>query len=94
MTAWFATADDVLRRAPWTTLPSGSHRGLWRLVGCLVAFGLFYGATMGTFRGLAGQPEWLRQIAYSVVKVPLLLVATFLLNLDWPTKRGRPTGGR
>ena len=81
MYASFATADDVLRRAPWTTLPSGPLSRVWRLVGCLVAFGLLYGATMGTFRGLAGQPEWLRQIVYSAVKVPLLLVATFLISL-------------
>jgi len=66
MTAWFATADDVLRRAPWTTLPSGSHRGLWRLVGCLVAFGLFYGATMGTFRGLA--VEFVKECGARVIR--------------------------
>jgi hypothetical protein len=81
MNAWFTTADDVLRRAAWTSLPNGSRSGLVRLVGCLIAFGLFYGATMGTFRGLAGESEWLRQIAYSAVKVPLLMLATFLISL-------------
>jgi hypothetical protein len=81
MAAWLTIADDILRRASWTTLPSGAMRGLTRLIGCLVVFGLLYGATMGTFRGLAGESQWVRQIAYSAVKVPLLLLATFLISL-------------
>ncbi len=80
MHGWMTTADDVLRRAAWTTLPA-SRRGLAHLVGCLLLFSLFYGATMGTFRVLSGQPQWLLQIAYSALKVPLLLLATFAISL-------------
>ncbi len=36
---------------------------------------------MGTFRGLTGQDQWLRQIVYSSLKVPLLLGASFALSL-------------
>lgn len=36
---------------------------------------------MGTFRGLTGQDQWLRQIVYSAIKVPLLLAASFLIGL-------------
>jgi hypothetical protein len=78
--SYLTTADDVLRRAVVTTLPTGRH-GLLRLFGCLLAFALLYGATMGTFRGLTGQSQWLLQIAYSAVKVPLLLLATFAISL-------------
>jgi hypothetical protein len=81
MAVWLSTADDVLRRADWTTLPDATRRTLVRLVACLVFFGLLYGATMGTFRGLAGESQWLRQIVYSAVKVPILLLATFLISL-------------
>jgi hypothetical protein len=81
MPALWTTADEVLRRASWTTLPTRAKYTLVRLVACLVVFGLLYGAAMGTFRGLAGEAQWLRQIAYSAIKVPLLLVATFLISL-------------
>ncbi len=80
MHAWLTTADDVLRRAAWTTRPA-SRRGLAHLVGCLLLFSLFYGAAMGTFRVLSGQPQWLLQITYSALKVPLLLLATFAISL-------------
>jgi hypothetical protein len=52
-----------------------------RLIGQLILFGLLYGAAMGSFRGLVSQSQWLRQIIYSAVKVPLLLTATFLISL-------------
>ena len=44
-------------------------------------FGLLYGAAMGSFRGLVAESQWLLQIAYSAVKVPLLLTATFAISL-------------
>jgi hypothetical protein len=40
---------------------------------------MFYGGVMGTYGGIAGQRIW--QVAYSAVKVPILLFATFLLSL-------------
>ena len=52
---------------------------LLQLLGFIVAFGLCYGAVMGTFGGITG--ERLLQVAYSAVKVPLLLLATFVLSL-------------
>jgi hypothetical protein len=52
-----------------------------QLIVCLLLFSLCYGATMGTFRVLAGQPQWLLQIVYSAVKVPLLLLAAFAISL-------------
>jgi hypothetical protein len=81
MSAWFAAADDVLRRAPWVTQQLDSRRAIVRLVAFLVVFGLLYGAVMGSFRALAVQPQWLLQIIYSAVKVPLLLTATFVISL-------------
>jgi hypothetical protein len=54
---------------------------LLRLLACLILCGLFYGAVMGTFRALANQPQWALQIAYSAVKVPLLLTVTFIISL-------------
>jgi hypothetical protein len=85
-------ADDILRGNP---LPGGTRSGvpvgdeenttseegatLRRLASVLLAFGLFYGAVMGTFGGLIG--ERLLQVLFSAIKVPLLLVATFALSL-------------
>lgn len=55
-----------------------SGRLAWLLV-LLVTCGLFYGAVMGTYSGLA--PDRLHQLLYSGAKVPLLLLATFVLCL-------------
>lgn len=81
MTTRFATVDDILRRAPWVTNRLDTRRALSRLIGCLVAFGLLYGAAMGSYRALVAEPQWLRQIVYSAAKVPLLLTATFAISL-------------
>jgi len=81
MHAFFTAADDVLRQAPWVTRQLDSRRAIVRLVTYLVIFGLLYGAAMGTFRALVAQPQWALQILYSAVKVPLLLVATFVISL-------------
>ena len=81
MSAWLASADDVLRRAPWVTRQLDSNRAILRLIGYLVFFGLLYGAAMGSFRALDAQPQWLLQMAYSAIKVPLLLAATFVISL-------------
>jgi len=81
MSAWFAAADDVLRQAPWVTRQFGSRPAILRLASQLLLFGLFYGAVMGSFRALADEPQWLLQMVYSAVKVPLLLMATFVISL-------------
>ena len=44
-----------------------------------LAFGMAYGAVMGTFSGVGG--DRLLQVLYSALKVPLLLLATFAISL-------------
>jgi len=79
MRAFFRAIDDFLRgRGVFASDAPLSGRLLWLLI-LLIACGLFYGAVMGTYSGLA--PERLHQLLYSGVKVPLLLLATFLLCL-------------
>jgi hypothetical protein len=77
MTRLLLQADAVLRgrhRGPATSAPS-----LRLLLGLIVAFGLAYGGVMGTFGGVSGERAW--QVFYSAAKVPLLLLATFVLSL-------------
>jgi hypothetical protein len=81
MGTWLAAADDVLRQATWVARDVDSRRAIVRLGGYLLLFGLMYGAAMGSYRALATQPQWLLQIVYSAVKVPLLLTATFVISL-------------
>jgi hypothetical protein len=52
---------------------------LHRLLLLVVMFGLLYGAVMGSYGGVFGD-HW-KQLIYSAVKVPFLLIATFLLSL-------------
>lgn len=75
MRALLAHADALLRGKA----EPGAAASLRGLVGSAVLFGLFYGAVMGTFGGLAGARIW--QVVYSGMKVPLLLLATFGLSL-------------
>ena len=70
-------ADDLLRGGSSITRPARKPAGLLALAILLVCCGLGYGAVMGSFAGLS--PEHLRQILYSAVKVPLLLLVTFLV---------------
>lgn len=77
--------DDLLRgrlvpaHAPAVGLPERRPIGLPHLLTFIVLFGLAYGAVMGTFAGVTG--ERLLQVVYSAVKVPLLLLITFVLSL-------------
>ena len=71
--------DDLLRRGPLLSRPTRSAL-LW-LVGCVVAFGMFYGAIMGTFGGIRNDRPW--QVLDSALKVPLLLLGTSLIA--WPS---------
>ncbi len=71
--------DEFLRgRGVFAADAPLAHRLRW-LVVLLVTCGLFYGAVMGTYSGLA--PSRVHQLLYSGVKVPLLLLATFALCL-------------
>lgn len=74
-------ADSVLRgetfrREPRLTLRRPAPAAL--AIG-IVVFGMFYGGVMGTYGGVAG-PRLL-QVVYSAVKVPILLMVTFVLSL-------------
>jgi len=72
-------ADNVLRARPWAVEEGHTVRKLAQL-GLLVAvFGITYGAVMGSFGGVLG--ERFRQVVFSAVKVPLLLLGTFALSL-------------
>ncbi len=81
MTSPLTQADDILRRAPWTTQTHETPGTLLRLAAHLAGFAFFYGATMGTFRLIAGQDEWLKQMLYSALKVPILLSGSFFIGL-------------
>lgn len=78
---WFRTADDVLRRAAWTVRADAPLSTLPRLLACVVLFGGLYGAAMGIYRGLNGQPGWLLQMSYSSIKTPLLITGSFVVSL-------------
>jgi len=65
-------ADELLRGRLWA---GGPAPGIWPLVGIVALFGPVYGAAMGAHGGAAAQ------MAYSAVKVPMLLLLTFLLSL-------------
>ena len=79
MRALLRAIDDFLRgRGVFAADAPLSGRLRWLLV-LLVTCGVFYGAVMGTYSGLA--PGRLHQLLYSGVKVALLLLATFALCL-------------
>jgi len=78
MRGWALRVDDLLRgREPVSGAPGGGI--LAERAAILVVAGLGYGAAMGSFGGLAG--ERLLQLAYSAVKVPLLLAVAFGVSL-------------
>ena len=76
MPSLLAHADDLLRGH---TERDDRPITLVHLLALITAFGLFYGAVMGTFGGVRG--ERVLQLLYSGVKVPLLLLVTFGLSL-------------
>lgn len=71
--------DDILRRQSWTIQSGAAGSAVTRLAGCLVLTGMVYGAAMGTFEGIAGDRLW--QVLYTAIKVPMLLLVTFLIGL-------------
>lgn len=73
-------ADRVLRALPITARHDGRGR-LRRLILLVVMYGMAYGAVMGTFGGI--DPSRFLQMAYSAVKVPVLLFTTFALSLPF-----------
>lgn len=79
MTSFLLRADDVLRRRAWTTESARTGWALFHLAASLVVFGMVYGAVLGSFEGVWGQRTW--QVIYAALKVPLLLLVTFLIGL-------------
>ncbi|MCE9607195.1 MAG: hypothetical protein K8U03_20100 [Planctomycetia bacterium] len=82
MESLLGNVDDMLRMRGWGAAGNPRPGVLRRSALFLVAFGLTYGAAMGTFAGLTGGRPWnelLLQMTYSAVKVPLLLTVTCLV---------------
>ena len=84
MTRAWTGIDDVLRRRGWAAQPATSAGAAARLTWYAAAFGLAYGAAMGSYAGFVVDRPWDElglQMLYSAVKVPLLLGVTCLLAL-------------
>ena len=79
MTGFLLHAADLLRGRPWGAQAEAPGHTLLRLGAILVAFGVAYGAVMGTWGGLLGAHAL--QILISASKVPVLLLATFAITL-------------
>lgn len=79
MSGVLSQVDDVLRARPSVIQGGRDSTRLLRLGLMLTGFGLLYGAVMGSYGGWGG--KGLLQVAYSAVKVPFLLLATFALSL-------------
>ena len=77
----FRLADNLLRgeTARATRRADSRLPVLGSLMLAIVAYGMFYGGVMGSYGGVNGWRLW--QAVYSAVKVPFLLIATFLLSL-------------
>ena len=72
-------ADAILRARPTPLRGPWSARSLGDLVVLVLVFGLFYGAVMGSFGGIFDDRAL--QVLYSALKVPMLLLITFLISL-------------
>src|SRR5262245_59998664 len=79
MTAWMGRVEGVLRGELSSAEAQSPARLLTGWLILIVECGQFYGAAMGSFTGILGDRSL--QMVYSAVKVPLLLVVTFLLSL-------------
>jgi len=67
--------DGLLRGEP----AAREGRSLRDLFACILLFGFLYGGIMGTYGGVRG--DRLLQVLYGGMKVPLLLLVTFVLSL-------------
>jgi hypothetical protein len=77
----FQLADDLLRGEISAARGSRDQRlpVFGSLILAIVVYGMFYGAVMGSYGGMSGLRFW--QAVYSAVKVPFLMISTFLLSL-------------
>src|SRR5690242_4490170 len=93
MGSFLLRTDDLLRGrldARPAAAPGAARRGpvLWHLVATVLVFGLLYGGVMGAFGAFVSpgpsrgpHSDLSRQMLYSALKVPLLLLVTFGLSL-------------
>lgn len=72
-------AENVLRARPWAVEDNHAAKKLVQMILLVTVFGIAYGAVMGSFSGIFGERFW--QVVFSAVKVPLLLMGTFVLSL-------------
>lgn len=72
--AFFGDVDAILRGSPGRASDASSWR---RSVAFVIFFGCIYGALMGTFGGVSGDRLWM--VLFAAMKVPLLLVITFMV---------------
>jgi len=79
MRAALLHTDDFLRGCGQFAPARAVQRPWWRLPLMIIAFSALYGAVMGTYH--LDSPDRLRQVVYSALKVPLLLLVTSLLCL-------------
>lgn len=77
MLHFFQEADAALRVVGDDQPTERVH--LSRPVLQIIGFGILYGCAMGTFGGVGGERLW--QPVFSGIKVPMLLLVTFLLAL-------------
>jgi hypothetical protein len=77
----FRLADEVLRGETETARGARQSRPplLGSIILAIVVYGMLYGGVMGSYGGMSGSRSW--QVVFSAVKVPFLLIATFLLSL-------------
>jgi hypothetical protein len=72
---WWQLAGTILRSRGAGTPQLRLHG----LVATTFVFGIAYGAVMGSYAGLS--PDRWQQIVYSAVKVPLLILVSFVLSV-------------
>ena len=77
----FRLADNLLRgeRLPARGTREQRLPVFGSLILAIVVYGMFYGGVMGSYGGVSGLRLW--QAVYSAVKVPFLMITTFLLSL-------------
>src|SRR5690348_15845940 len=77
----FELADGVLRGERLSPRAERAPRlsAMPVLLLLMLGFGMFYGGVMGTYGGLEGDRPW--QLVYSAIKVPFLILTTFLLSM-------------
>lgn len=76
----FRAIDDVLRGRVEYWRAANKRFVLLRILAVIALFGGIYGATMGSYAPTWSETRGL-QMGYSAIKVPFLLLVTFLLSL-------------